>query len=147
MVLAITYLSSATMPFTPEALTELLTSSRARNGERGVTGVLLHVDGGFIQTLEGPDHVVEETFQRIGGDPRHRGLLEVWRESIDERTFPDWSMGFREVSAAVAGDIPGFHPFLSGSGEQLVEDDQLFTPAAFYRVFRDGSRLSQRRLR
>ena len=113
MVLSLTYLSSAVDPFGPEDLRRLLLAVRTKNEELGITGVLLYSDGNFVQTLEGPGAAVKETFARISADPRHRGIVEAWREEIEQRAFPDWSMGFRELSADEAASLPGFNNYLS----------------------------------
>ncbi len=71
--------------------------------------MLLYIGGHFIQTLEGPDDVVDATYERIARDPRHRDVFTALREEIESRTFPDWSMGFESVTAEEAGVLPGFN--------------------------------------
>jgi hypothetical protein len=68
--------------------------------------------GNIIQTLERPDEAVDTTFASIVRDPRHRGVFTLLRERIDERAFPDWTMGFRHPSHEEIGEIDGFASFL-----------------------------------
>lgn len=101
------YVSLATRPFTQVELTALLTHARSRNTPLAVSGVLLHQAGSFFQVLEGDAVAVETTFQRISKDPRHRSVLMLLRQTIVERNFSDWSMGFIDVSGK-AKMLPGF---------------------------------------
>lgn len=118
------YLSSAITPFTKDQLLALLAKSRENNGRAGITGMLLYKDGNFMQVLEGEEKAVKAIFAKITRDSRHRGvltLLEVWRE---ERQFPDWSMGFRDLRSAEALATPGYSEFLNTplTGEEFSSD-------------------------
>ena len=37
----------------------------------GITGLLLFIDGGFLQMLEGEERAVRELYTRIAADRRH----------------------------------------------------------------------------
>ena len=63
-----------------------------RNAEVQVTGALMFVGGAFVQVLEGQGSAVEEVFERICRDTRHRRLLLHDFSRIDRRVFDDWSM-------------------------------------------------------
>ena len=52
------YVSSAVEPFTTEQLLQLVRHSQEFNTAHGVTGMLLHQKGEFIQVLEGPASTV-----------------------------------------------------------------------------------------
>lgn len=90
------YVSSATEQFDESRIPDLLAKSREKNGDLDVTGLLLYERGNFLQVLEGAADTVEELYDTIQRDPRHRGCIVLMRESIFERKFPDWSMGFRQ---------------------------------------------------
>src|SRR6476661_10829371 len=115
-MLSLTYVSSATTLLDAARLVDLLGKIRPRNEEAGLTGLLLYSGGNIIQTIEGPDDVVDATFAAIEHDPLHRGVMVVLREPIAERDFPDWSMGFREVSADDLEGVDGFSDFLRRRG-------------------------------
>ena len=80
-------------------MASILAASRRNNAAADVTGMLLHIDGGFLQILEGPDAAVEETFARIAADPRHTRVARLWREPAERRIFRDWSMGCDRLPA------------------------------------------------
>jgi hypothetical protein len=107
------YLSSATQPFSPADLLALLETSRRNNTPVGITGLLLYRDGNFIQVLEGEEPAVSATHDRIIRDTRHGGLITLLKAPIAQRSFGEWSMGFRNLSAKAAPEVPGYNEFLN----------------------------------
>ena len=100
------YVSTAAWKLGSEDLNEILDISRGKNRQRGVTGILLHLDQGFLQVLEGPKQAVRDTFDEIVGDHRHTGLRILVEQDAGERLFGDWNMGFdrpRKLDANSAG--------------------------------------------
>jgi hypothetical protein len=139
-LISLTYLSTARDPFSPAALAELLDLSRERNQARGLTGMLLYAGGHFIQTLEGSPIVVDATYERIAQDPRHRSLIVALREPVEERRFPDWSMGFEVLTPEEAVDLPGFNDYLERQNLSPEAGRELGRAGIFHRVFRDHMR-------
>ena len=68
--------------------------SRRNNGRTGITGLLVYSNGFFLQVLEGLDHQVDQTFERILHDPRHGSCQIVQEKTIFEPDFGHWKMGF-----------------------------------------------------
>ncbi len=99
------YVSSAVRPVTAEDVARLLRGARKRNAIEGVTGLLLHSEGNFIQLLEGPKASVEKVFEFVKADPLHNGIIELLNEPCEAREFAGWSMGFRNAmgNAAIRG--------------------------------------------
>jgi len=95
-----------------DQLRDMLATIRPKNEALGLTGMLLYSGGNIIQTLEGPDEAVDSTFGTILADPRHRGVFTVVREPVTERSFPDWSMGFRNLTPEEIRGTDGFNAFL-----------------------------------
>ena len=91
------YVSAASWPMSNADLNEILDASRRNNRQSGVTGILLHIDRGFLQVLEGPKAAVEEAFSHISRDRRHGGLRVLIEQETDGRLFGDWSMGFERL--------------------------------------------------
>lgn len=107
MLIHLVYTSSATHLMAQAELMELLSVSRARNADAGITGALLYCDGTFMQALEGPPEAVDATFARIACDPRHHDTIQLLRAETPERHFPEWSMGFQPVGRLPDG-VDGF---------------------------------------
>lgn len=91
-MICMAYLSSATTPPTAEVLESILTASRRNNAARGVTGMLCHYDGSYLQFLEGEAANVDAVFEVIATDDRHTGLVRLFSQPVQARLFPDWSM-------------------------------------------------------
>ena len=107
MLFTAVYVSSAVSPWSPDDLVALLEQSRAKNTALGVTDLLLHRDGTFMQVLEGEEDVVRPLYDTIAHDPRHVDVVNVWVSLAPVRRFPDWSMGFRDLATDPV-DLPGY---------------------------------------
>jgi hypothetical protein len=75
--------------------------------------MLLYKDGNVMQALEGEEGAVRNLYERIGRDPRHRGVQTLLQEPRERRQFPDWSMGFRDLGAGDVHATPGYNEFLN----------------------------------
>jgi hypothetical protein len=69
--------------------------------------MLLYGNGTFLQVVEGEAAVVDALLDKISRDPRHTGMKILRREAIDARQYPDWSMGFEQVTERSLQDVPG----------------------------------------
>lgn len=107
------YVSSATQQFSAEDLRALLGTCRKNNAELRVTGMLLYKDGNFMQVLEGDEGAVRGLYERIAADPRHGGEITLQQGFAEDRQFPDWSMGFRDLDAPEARADPAYNEFLN----------------------------------
>lgn len=94
---SIVYVSTAVRALTEPELEALLVEARDLNLETHTTGVLLYSGGNFMQCFEGTDAAVAITYDRIRRSRRHRDIIELVDERVDERSFSDWQMGFRQV--------------------------------------------------
>jgi hypothetical protein len=111
------YISSATGEPSDDDLMELLEQSRARNKKQNVTGMLLYRDGAFLQVLEGEEKDVDEIYQSICLDKRNAGNYLIERKVIEERNFPDWSMGFVSLTKCVPPDLQGYLDIFDKAGQ------------------------------
>jgi hypothetical protein len=93
-------------------LLELLVQARARNLRNGVTGMLLYKNRRFMQLLEGDEEKVLKIFDNIKRDERHRNVDTLWRQYVQFRDFPDWTMGFQNVDQIDVSSLPGYTSFL-----------------------------------
>jgi hypothetical protein len=114
------YVSSGVKQFTDAEIDEILDKARRHNTENGVTGVLFYLEGNFLQLLEGDNTALEDTYARIKSDSRHRGLSKLIDETVDERSFPEWTMGFRAITGREMRDYPEL--FHLAEGKWLVRD-------------------------
>jgi hypothetical protein len=101
------YVSVAPRGLAAVELERILASSRQHNPEHGVTGVLLHCDGTFMQVLEGPQDGVQAIFLRIRTDPRHTQVRVLFDEAADGREFGGWAMLCEPVDPLEAQTLLG----------------------------------------
>jgi len=65
------YVSSTPQDFPHDELQSILRQSRDNNHRRDVTGLLLYIDGGFLQVLEGDRTALHDLYALIAKDTRH----------------------------------------------------------------------------
>ncbi|MBC6991536.1 MULTISPECIES: BLUF domain-containing protein [Hymenobacter] len=102
------YSSIATSPFSETELHEALTQWRDKNSRLNITGMLLYSNGNIFQVLEGHEQDVQSIFATIESDIRHLHVLKVADGTINERDFPDWSMGFKTVTGSQFEHVLGY---------------------------------------
>jgi hypothetical protein len=107
-LLSIVYSSTAERSFDDVDLAQLLAQSRATNAAHGLTGLLVHREGRFLQLIEGEEDDVRERMAAILADDRHGRIATLMEERITERQFPDWTMGMAKYDARV--DLEGERP-------------------------------------
>jgi hypothetical protein len=90
------YVSS--MVGSDESMLASIHSHAVRNNTtHAVTGMLLYLDGHFLQVLEGERKIVHHTFDKIKKDPRHKDVALLMVRPIAEKEFSHWNMGFRHM--------------------------------------------------
>jgi hypothetical protein len=78
-----------------------IVDSSIRNNQRdGITGLLVTVQGWFVQALEGREDLVRYTFGRIINDQRHYEHSAISAGKADSRLFSEWSMCAGALTAA-----------------------------------------------
>lgn len=91
------YVSQAARPLSESDLIDILRISRESNTRKNITGMLVYLNDKFMQILEGEEETVKELFDHISADPRHNRVIQVLEGNATERTFKDWSMGFKRL--------------------------------------------------
>lgn len=102
------YTSLATNPLSEEELVHLLEKSRTSNKEQAVSGILLYLQGKFIQVLEGKREDVIALYECIQKDTRHRKVTTVVEGESPNRIFQNWSMGFKHLTQTEFYQESGF---------------------------------------
>lgn len=120
-LVCLTYVSVATRQMTSEDLMAILKSARENNNRLGITGMLLYRDGYFIQALEGERAVVDPLFEKIKLDDRHASVLMIFEDEIEERSYGNWSMGFKQLSSSLPEELEGYSDFLDNPPSMLSE--------------------------
>ncbi|OEF61574.1 hypothetical protein A1OW_19745 [Enterovibrio norvegicus] len=92
---------------------QLLGKCRANNEKRDVSGLLLYAKENFFQILEGDEGVVEKLYADIASDTRHNSAIVIDRSEIEQRSFPNWSMGFKNLETFDRRKLRGYNDLLN----------------------------------
>ena len=82
---------------------EISRTAKINNINQKVTGLLVYFNNSFLQVLEGGLKVVNDLFQKISKDTRHKDVLLLEVKKINKKEFENWSM--KNVSISQYGDI------------------------------------------
>lgn len=104
----VSYMSLQSRLMTRDEMDGMLFQIREKNKRLGITGILLLIQGKFIQYIEGPEEEVDKVYNKIKIDTRHNELLLLDDGYVEERQFKDWSMAFKRIDDRVVEKIVGF---------------------------------------
>ncbi|WP_051957605.1 BLUF domain-containing protein [Altibacter lentus] len=93
----ICYLSNKVPHVDLHNIEELFETTQRNNLSNNITGILLYLDGNFLQVLEGKKEVIGPLFDSIMKDARHTSIFVILDKSIDDRTFNHYRSGFSVV--------------------------------------------------
>lgn len=93
-LMQLVYTSTATGTINTGEFEDILHVARTKNAEKGITGMLMFHENTFYQCLEGDENVISELFTKIAIDDRHFNVHLIGKVEVQERSFPDWKMGF-----------------------------------------------------
>jgi len=102
MIRQVVYLSTARNPGSDADLTAILDTARAKNGDKGITGLLAHGGNLFLQILEGSPAAIDALMAKIASDARHRSVRVLQDVIVDERSFCGTTMAARTLDPDAA---------------------------------------------
>ncbi|WP_207429406.1 BLUF domain-containing protein [Pedobacter sp. SYSU D00535] len=95
--MALYYLIYSSFPsrmLSDQELDDLLNTARSANSEHEVTGMLICFKDLYVQLIEGEETKIQQLYSNLLRDDRHYNVQTLKEGKIDQRFFPDWSMGF-----------------------------------------------------
>lgn len=122
-ILQTIYISEATDTMNSNSLLKILKASRAYNVKNDISGILLYRNNTFIQLLEGPKDKIECLYNKILLDKRHKNCFVILEQESKKRSYPNWSMGFEDLSDDRVYNQLGFIDFFNTS--QAKEDSEV----------------------
>jgi hypothetical protein len=90
------YCSTLAQDLPPTTVGAIVTRARARNAERGITGLLVFDGLRFCQHLEGPHDAIDALMHRIEQDPRHVDVRVAYEAPLASRRYTGFGMGLAE---------------------------------------------------
>jgi hypothetical protein len=136
MLVRLLYASRAASPITTDLVDSILSESRGRNPDLGVTGILCYSADHFMQVLEGGRREVSSLYNSIVRDRRHLDVQLLLFEEIAERRFSSWTMGqvnLAKVNPATLikySEKPVLDPFSIAGSVSLALLEELIATAA-----------------
>lgn len=107
-------------------LRELAQEAATGNEQLGLTGMLTFVEGKFIQVLEGRLEQLEDVFERICCDFRHRDLQLIDLAPAKERKFSDWGMacmlGDEQADKELVSELQGINFLIGVNAAEAVRE-------------------------
>jgi hypothetical protein len=115
-MIELVYVSKAQKRFEADELKAMLRAFRKNNQAQEITGLFLYDGyGTFIQALEGHSNIVKPLYEKISHDTRHSRVNLLGENEIQERSFPDWCMGFKNLDQSPITQLEGYSNFLHQS--------------------------------
>lgn len=90
---AVCYISNFSENLDQNSISELISNVDTKNKSRGITGLLIIRNKHFFQILEGKKEKIDELFEIIRMDSRHRGIIKLLDTRIEDRIFKDYNSG------------------------------------------------------
>ena len=81
------------------------------NTSSNISGLLLHNNNFFLQVLEGTKEIIQQLFTEIRKDSRHKDILIVLDQKIENRIFKNYDARFSIVKTR--DDIERLNTYLS----------------------------------
>lgn len=97
MLSHLVYVSVRKKECTDEEIDKILAACKRNNPKLDITGVLLYSKTHFLQYLEGDYKEISGLYEKIKSDDRHKNVVLITTGPIEERTFPSWEMGAKEI--------------------------------------------------
>jgi len=116
IMIELIYISKASKRFSQDELIEMLSVFRKNNENNDITGLFLYDGlGTFIQVLEGKADTVRSLLNKIRKDKRHSRINVLGDRDILQRSFSNWSMGFKRLDDSFTQNLHGYSNFLEES--------------------------------
>ena len=127
MLIRLLYVSKPVGPITTYVTSSILETSRVKNKDSEITGVLCQGSGIYMQVIEGQRAAISALISRIMADKRHHTVELLSLEEIDQRRYGQWSMALVQLSLddpMVQMAHPEFDPYsASGKDAMKIIDD------------------------
>ena len=91
------YTSKRNSNCTEKDIEKILVKSSRKNESSEITGILLNSNHSFFQYIEGEFEHLFELYRLIKTDKRHSEVLFISSGFLEERIFPIWNMGYKNI--------------------------------------------------
>ena len=136
MLVRLLYASRAVAAANSDTIAQIMRQSHAHNPCQGITGILCYSDQVYMQVLEGGRDAINALYGKIVCDPRHRDVVLLHYEEINERRYAGWTMGKANLARINPStllrfsDLPGLNPHAMSGKNSLALIDELMASAS-----------------
>lgn len=141
MLVRLLYASRAATPVTNELVEAILRQSHTHNPVLGITGILCYGGDVYMQVLEGGRQAVNNLYNTIVRDSRHREVMLLQYREIPERKFAGWTMGqvnLKKINPSLLikySALPELDPFaVPGSASMALLEELIATASILGRT-------------
>ncbi len=100
-------MSNQAQVLTNQDIERLLFQVREKNKRLAITGILLLIQGKFVQYIEGQAPEIDKVYEKIKHDSRHNELVLLDSGELKARQFKDWSMAYKKIGDNQIKEILG----------------------------------------
>jgi len=93
--LAICYVSNASDTLSEEEIQKMLSEFEKKNEKKDITGILLYSERNFFQVIEGEKNYVNDLFEKIKVDKRHKNLMTIFKKDITKSEHDGYKSDFK----------------------------------------------------
>lgn len=104
-LVSVLYVSSMIMNYSQIDMKYMVNDFQINNKKHNITGILLYSEGNVMQYIEGLRNEIDSLFDNIKSDVRHRSVITLLYDKIEERIFPKWSMSFKKIDLLTFNEI------------------------------------------
>lgn len=136
MLVRLLYVSKAIDDDANSHTEAILAASRSHNVSNGITGILCYGGGIFLQVIEGGRAQVNELYNALVQDHRHKDVVLLHYEEITQRRFSGWTMGqvnLAKLNASIVlkySEKPELDPYAVSGSVSLALLEELMATAA-----------------
>ncbi len=98
MFYGICYVSTSNESMNTNELKQLFDFCTSKNIKQGISGVLLHNSGNFLQYFEGTKEEIKNLYYtKIKKDTRHKNIITIFEKEINNQYFTGYNAGFTSI--------------------------------------------------
>ena len=113
-------------------LSDITNTSKSKNIDLDITGLLFHHNGKFLQIIEGEKTSLEKLMSSIEKDSRHTNIQRIIDEKISSRGYAEWNMDSFNLSDDTNLDIAKLKRIKNAYKEMAYIDSEILID--FYKV-------------
>ena len=135
----IIYIGSTVKLMNEAELADMLVVNQQSNRLSNITGMLIYVDGTFIQVLEGNEEDVKKAGRKMERNTSHKNIIKLAEDNLAKPNFRTWSMAFLASNRAVVEKLEGY---INPESSNFLNTDSTHAAIVLLKNFAKSNRVS-----